>query len=138
MSTIEILLTIGVVTFIIYTVCTIVFFVEFFRVSFALRRFIQQTEQRLGPILTSLTGILDDIGKTTQSVAAFTGIQKIAGSLASVEKVVRIVYESLRGNVGETARANIAGLKAGIKTGVISILNNMRDKKEDHHEGSTG
>lgn len=127
----EILLSAGVVVFIIYAAFNIANIIEMRRTSVALRQFIGKTEEDLHPALTALRGVLEDVGKVTYNIAELTGrVREVAETVARVENTVTGLYQSYTEGLGETAQANIAGLKAGVKAGVVTLLKDLKDRKE--------
>jgi hypothetical protein len=125
------LLTIGLVVFIIYAMFNIAYLIEMRRTSIALRQLVRRTEENLHPALTALRGILEDIGKTTYTISALTeSIREAAETVATLEKNLSDLYEYYKKNLGEAARANMAGLKAGVKAGVVTLLKDLNDRKE--------
>lgn len=127
----EILVAIGVVAFIIYASFNIIYLIELRRTIFALRQLIKRTEENLHPAFAEVKHILEDVGKATYNVVALTeNVQEIAGSVAVVEKSIKKLYRSYKEGISDTTRANIAGMKAGVKTGVVTLFENLMAKKE--------
>ena len=127
----EALVNIGIVVFVIYAGFNISNIIEMRRTSSALRQFIKRTEENLHPALTALRGILEDIGKTTYNIAVLTqSLRGVAETVARVEKTVNGLYEYYKEGLGEAARANIAGLRAGVKAGVVTLLKDLNNRKE--------
>ncbi len=128
---IEALLAIGVVAFITYAAFTIAHIIELRRTSLALRQLIMRTEENLHPALSALRGILEDIRKTTYNVAELTeSVREVAETAKRVENEVKDLYAYYMEGMGEAARANIAGLKAGVKAGMITLLKDLSERKE--------
>lgn len=127
----EALVNIGIVVFVIYAGFNISNIIEMRRTSSALRQFIKRTEENLHPALTALRGILEDIGKATYNIAVLTrSLREVAETVARVEKTVNGLYEYYKEGLGEAARANIAGLRAGVKAGVVTLLKDLNNRKE--------
>ena len=127
----EALINIGIVVFVIYAAFNISNIIEMRRTSSALRQLIKRTEENLHPALTALRGILEDIGKATYNIAVLTrSLREVAETVARVEKTVNGLYEYYKEGLGEAARANIAGLKAGVKAGVVTLLKDLNNRKE--------
>jgi hypothetical protein len=51
--------------------------------------------------------------------------------LAAAQAEVRDLYRTYEEKAGHAARANIAGLKAGVKAGVVTLLSSLKERKED-------
>ena len=127
----EALVTIGVVAFIIYAALTVAHIIEVRRARGALRQLIMKTEENLHPALSALRGILEDIRKTTYNVVVLTeSVREVAETVQRVEKEVKDLYEYYREGMGEAARANIAGLKAGVKAGMVTLLKALSERKK--------
>ena len=127
----EALINIGIVVFVIYAAFNISNIIEMRRTSSALRQLIKRTEENLHPALTALRGILEDIGKATYNIAVLTrSLREVAETVARVEKTVNGLYEYYKEGLGEAARANIAGLRAGVKAGVVTLLKDLNNRKE--------
>ena len=127
----EALVNIGIVVFIIYAAFNIASIIEMRRTNIALRQLIKRTEENLHPALTALRSILEDIGKATYDIAALTrSLRELAETVARVENTVNGLYEYYKEGLGEAARANMAGLKAGVKAGVVTLLKDLNDRKE--------
>jgi len=123
---------IGVVVFIIYAAFNIAHMIEMRRTSIALQQFIKRTEENLHPTLTALRGILEDVEKATNNIAVLTrSLREVAGTVARVENTINGLYEHYIGGLGEAARANMAGLKAGVKAGVVTLLKDLNNRKEE-------
>jgi hypothetical protein len=127
----ETLMSAGIVVFIVYAAFNIVNIIEMRRTSIALRQLITRTEENLHPALTAVRGILEDIGKATYNIAVLTrSLREVAETVARVEKTINGLYEYYKEGLGEAARANVAGLKAGVKAGVVTLLKDLNDRKE--------
>lgn len=127
----EVLLNIGIVVFIIYAAFNIANSIEMRRTSIALRQLIRRSEENLHPALSALRGILEDIGKATYNIAMLTkSLREVAETVARVENTVNGLYEYYKEGLGEAARANIAGLKAGVKAGMTTLLKDLNERKE--------
>ncbi len=122
---------VGIVVFIIYAAFNITHIIEMRRTSIALRKLIERTEENLHPALRALRGILEDIGKATYNIAVLTrSLREVAETVARVEGTVNGLYEYYKEGLGGAARANIAGLKAGVKAGMTTLLKDLNERKE--------
>ncbi len=127
----EIVLAIGVVTFMVYTAVTVAHLIELRRASIAFRQFITKAGENLYPSLSALRGVLEDINRVTADVAMLTqSVRDAAETVKRIETSVKDLYEYYWEGTGETARANIAGVKAGVKAGVTTLLKDLSKKKE--------
>ncbi len=135
---IEIILSVGVIAIIVYTAYFINYVQSLKRVSATVNDFIKRTEDTMNGALLELKGALENIRKITGDVGAVTEeVRQLSNTVASLEKGIRDVYEYMRNNLGSVVEANIAGLKAGIKSGVVTLAKNLQEKRSDDHEGRT-
>jgi uncharacterized protein YoxC len=131
----EIILGIGVATFIVYTTFNVAYILSKKRMSDSMMSFLKNTEGNLNAALAELKETLENLKKITSDVNAVTGdVKQISSSVARVERNIRGVYGHMKEGLGSAAGANIAGLKAGIKTGVVTLVKNMRQGRSDDHE----
>ena len=129
---IEIILGIGVATFIVYTVFQVTYIMSMKRTIDSMTAFFGNTEENLNAALFELRGTLENLKKITGDVGAVTDeVKQISDSVASVERSIRGVYEQVKEGLGSAAGANIAGLKAGITTGVSTLVKSMHSGKKE-------
>ncbi len=135
---IEIILSVGVIAFIVYSAYFISFVLSLKRMSAAVNDFVKHTEDAMNGALLELKGTLENIRKITGDVGAVTEeVRQMSNTVASLEKGIRDLYEYMRNNLGSAVEATIAGLKAGIKSGVVTLVKNLQEKRSDDHEGRT-
>jgi len=128
----EIILGIGVAAFIVYASFSIVSLISMKRMSASLDGFIKRTESNINGTLAELKGTLENIHKITGNVGAVTDeVRQISHTVASLDKGLRELYGYLKEGIGPAAEANFAGLKAGIKTGVLTLVKNLQTSKEE-------
>jgi len=128
---IEVILGIGVATFIVYTIFNVTYTMSMRRTSDSIAAFFRNTEGNLNSALSELTETLENLKKATSDVCAVTAdVKKISNSITSVERSIRGVYYFMKEGLGSAAGANIAGLKAGITTGVVTLVKRMQKRKE--------
>jgi uncharacterized protein YoxC len=128
---IEIILSIGVVAFIIFAAFAISYLMSMKRTRATVEEFIKRTEGNINETLAELKRTLESIRKITGDVGAVTEeVRQISNTVARLDRIIRDVYGYIKGGLGPKAGANIAGLKAGIKTGVVTLVKNIQDRKE--------
>ena len=128
---IEIILGIGVATFIVYTIFHVTYVLSMRRTSESMEAFFRNTEGNLNAALLELKETLESLKKITNDVGAVTGdVKKISNSVARVERSIQGVYD-LKERLGSAAGANIAGLKAGIRTGVVTLVKSMHAERKE-------
>ncbi len=127
----NIILSIGVLVFMIYTVYFIVSIRSLVRMSATIDEFLGRTEGNVNATLIELRGTLENIRKITGDVGVVTDeVRQISHTVAGLEKGIRDLYGFVRFGLGPATEANLAGLKAGIKTGVVTLVKNLREKEE--------
>ena len=130
------ILFIGVAAFIIFAAFAISYFLDLRRTSNALREFLMHTEGNLNAALIELKGTLENMNKITENVSGITqDVRDITDTVMSVEKGIQNFYGKVKNEFAASAEANVAGLKAGIATGVVTLVRNMRERRSDDHEG---
>jgi uncharacterized protein YoxC len=135
---IEIILGIGVATFMVYTFFNITYIVSMRRMTDSMTEFFTNIEVNLNAALFELRGTLVNLKKITGDVGAVTEeVKQISDSVAGVERSIRSVYDHMKEGLGSAAGANIAGLKAGITTGVATLVKSMQEGRREEHERGT-
>jgi hypothetical protein len=134
----DIILGVGVATFIVYTGFQISYILSLRRTSERMGAFLQNTEGNLNAALFELRDTLENLKKITGNVSAVSeDIRQISRTVANVERIVRGVYGYVGKDLGPAAGANIAGLKAGITTGVSTLVKSLKKRRRVHHERGT-
>jgi hypothetical protein len=134
----DIILGIGVAAFIVYTGFHISYILSVKRTSEQMGDFFQKTEGNLNAALAELRETLENVKNITGNVNAVSeDVRQISSTVASVEKIMRGLYEYAKEGLGPVAGANIAGLKAGITTGVLTLVKSFKEGRSDDHEGRT-
>ncbi len=128
---IEIILGVGVAAFIVYASFSISTLVSLKRTSATLDEFIKRTEGNINSTLAEVKGTLENVQKIIDDVGAVTQeIRQISNAVANLDRGIWKLYGYLKEGLGPTAEANLAGLKAGIKTGVVTLVKNLKTSKE--------
>jgi hypothetical protein len=131
MSFTELLLAIGVVSFIIFASFHIFYIIEVRKTSLATRQLITRAEENLHPALAAVRHIFEDIKTIADNAAVLSkSLREAAEALAIAQNAIKNIYRSYEDKLDKPVRANMSGLKAGIKTGVVTLLSNLKDKKE--------
>jgi len=131
MSLVELLLAIGIVFFIMFASFNIYYLIEMRKTSFAIRQLIARAEENLHPSLAAIRYVFEDIKTITDNAASLSkSLREAAEALTATQNSIRNIYHSYEEKLGVPVRANVSGLKAGIKTGVITLLSSLKDKKE--------
>jgi uncharacterized protein YoxC len=126
----EIFLGIGVATFVVYTAFNIVYLTKMMRTGDSIAAFLKNTENNVNATLVELRGTLENLRKVSGDVGEVTeDVKQISNSVARVEKSIRGLYEYMKDSLGSAAGARIAGLKAGITTGVSTLVKSMHDER---------
>jgi uncharacterized protein YoxC len=131
----EIILGIGVGVFVVYAVFNIVYLMSMKRTSERVGVFLANTEGNVNAALEELKGTLENMRKVIGDIGAVTAdVRQISDTVAGLEKDIRGVYQYVKEGLGSAAGANIAGLKAGITTGVATLVKSMQEGRRDDHE----
>jgi hypothetical protein len=125
-----IILDIGIIVFIIYAAVNIFYIIDLRRTSVAARELIRNTGENLNPAMVELRGTLENIRKMTDEIGILTRYVRLAAvSAAALEKGLGKFWGYYKDDVGKAVSANIAGLKSGIKTGVVTLVRNLKERK---------
>ena len=134
----DIILGIGVATFIVYTGFQISYILSLRRTSQRMADFLQNTEGNLNSALFELRDTLENLKNITGNVSAVSeDVRQISRTVASVERIISGLYGYIGKGLGPAAGANIAGLKAGITTGVSTLVKSLKKRRRVHHERGT-
>jgi uncharacterized protein YoxC len=131
----DIILGIGVAAFVVYVAFNIFYITSMKRTGDAVSAFLKNTESNVNAALVELNGTLGNLRKISGDIGAVTeDVKQISDSVASVERSIRGLYDNIREGLGSAAGANISGLKAGITTGVATLVKSMQEGRRDDHE----
>ena len=134
----DMLMNIGVVVFIVFAIVSIAYQVNNYRAATALRQFITQSSGDMQKVLAELRVTLENFRKITDNINVVTeDVREITNTVADLQRDVRTLYSFIRETVGGTVKADIAGLKAGVKTGMATLVKNLREERSDHDERRT-
>jgi indole-3-glycerol phosphate synthase len=127
----ETLMMTGIIAFIIFAAVSVVFLIITIRSGAELRRTIKSTAEDLDSALVEFRATLAVVRKVADGAAAVTGnVRDLTDTAVYLERGARQLYENYLDDLGVAAGANIAGLKAGVKTGVLTLFRNISDRKE--------
>ena len=128
----EVLLNIGVVVFIIYAVVSIAYQVNNYRTASAVRQFITLSSGDVLAVLAELKVTLENFKKISANITAVTeGVRNVTSTVTGLQQEVRTMYSFIKDRAGAEARADLAGLKAGIRTGVATLVKRSQRRKEE-------
>lgn len=131
----DIILGIGVGTFVVYAAFNIAYLVSMKRTSESVRAFLENTEGNVNAALAELKGTLENLRKLSGDIEAVTAdVREISDTVASLERDLHGVYQYAKEGLGSAAGANMAGLRAGIATGVATLVKSMQEGRRDDHE----
>jgi len=130
------ILLIGVVAFIIYAAFSIAFLLDMRRTNVALRSFLMNTEGNLNDALQELKGTLENTNNITANISGITrDVREITDTVVTVEQGMKRLYGKVKDDVSAATEANLAGLKAGIATGVVALVRSLKERRNDDLEG---
>jgi hypothetical protein len=128
------LLNTGVIVFILYAIVSIVYQVSAYRAAVALRQFIQQSSGDLQTTLAEFRAMLENFRKISDNVTMVTqNVREITSSVVDLQHEVKTLY----GIIKDETRADLAGLKAGIMTGVATLVKSQQEERSDEDERRT-
>jgi hypothetical protein len=138
----EIMLGIGVGTFVVYAAFNIVYLMSMKRTGERVNAFLANTEGNINAALEELKGTLQNLRKISGDIRAVTAeVRQISDTVTSLEKGMHGIYryaaDAAKEGLGSAAGANIAGLKAGITTGVATLVKSIHEGRRDDHERGT-
>lgn len=133
-----VLLNTGIIVFIIYAIFSIAYQVSAYRAAVALRQFIDLSSKDSLAVLAELRVTLENFRRISDNVTGVTeDVREITSSVADIQQEVRTLYGIIKGAAGAEARADLAGLKAGIRTGVATLVQGIKEERSDEHERGT-
>lgn len=134
----DIILMVGVAVFTVFAAFHIAYILSVRSTARRLDAFLRDAEGRLHAALDGLTDALANAERVSSDVRSVTAdVRELSGTLVAIEREVRDLYQGARETVGAAAEANLAGLKAGIRTGVATLVRNMQKEGSDDHERGT-
>ncbi len=132
----EKLLDIGIIVFIFYVIASVAHYVKAWHTSSAVRDFLKNSEGNVEAVLVELRGTLQNLRKITSDIGTVTeDVKQLTGSLVTVEKNMQYLYQYAKHELAATAQANLAGLKAGVKTGMSTLVRTLKERGGEEHEG---
>ena len=135
---IEVILGIGVAAFIVYAAFNIVYLMGLKKSGDSMALFVKNSEGNVNATLVELKGTLENLRKISGDISEITeDVKQISNSVSEVEKSIRDLFDQIKEDLGSAAEANIAGLKAGISTGVSTLVKNLYEGRRDDHERGT-
>lgn len=109
--------------------------VDLRRSSIVMRTFVRNTEENLSPALEELELTLRSIRRITEDIGSVTAeVRDISETLSNFSDDLRKMYGIVSG-LELNVKANVSGLKAGIREGFLALLNNALYRKEKRDEG---
>jgi hypothetical protein len=134
----EVLANTGVVIFILYALVSIAYQVNAYRAAAALRQLVTLSSRDTLAVLAELRVTLGNFRKISDNVTVVTeDVREITSSVADLQQEVRTLYRVIKDTAGVEARADLAGLKAGIRTGVATLVKGIKEERSDDHERGT-
>ena len=132
----NIILGIGVAVFTIFAIVQIVYLVSLIRAIIGFMAFFKDIKGNLNASLVQAKATLENLKQITEDARAVTGdVRQISAGVAGLQKDMTSLAAYVKESVSSAAGANIAGLKAGIKAGVVTLVNNMQHERSDNHDG---
>jgi uncharacterized protein YoxC len=125
----SIILSVGLIGFLVALIFIIYAAIELKRAASSLSNFLKVTEDRMTPVLEeaelslrNIKKISDDIGKITDNVKDVTiALNETAKNIRDISNIVE--------DIKRGASLRIMGLKAGIKTAINVLIQEISSKK---------
>ena len=131
----DMLMNIGVVVFIVFAIVSIVYQVNNYRAAASLRQFISQSSGDMQKVLVELRVSLENFRKITDNISVVTeDVREITNTVADLQRDISTLYSFIWETVGGTVKADIAGLKAGVKTGMATLVKHLKEERSDRDE----
>ncbi len=127
-----VLAVIAVATFVLYAAFNIIYLIDLKKTSRAMREFIREAEQNITPVLAETRATLQDVRNVASDISLITAkLRTAANAIVTVEKSVQSLYDYYRKGFGEAAHTNMGAVKAGMVAGVLTLIKNLKSRKED-------
>ncbi|MEW5745670.1 MAG: DUF948 domain-containing protein [Nitrospirota bacterium] len=131
-----IILSVGVFILVLGIVVAIGFLVyaimEIRRLAMTVNEFVKTTEERLTPVLLETELSLRSVRKITDDVGVVTdNVRDLSDAMKEVSLNVRAL-STVVGNVGEGVSLRAAGVKAGVRTALGVLINQIRERRSDY------
>ncbi|MFA5073346.1 MAG: hypothetical protein WC539_05555 [Nitrospirota bacterium] len=137
----ETLVNIGIIAFIAYVVFSIALIIGMFivmlRTGKAIQSFFKNTQGTVNAVLIETKSGLEHLRRVTENMhAVSTSIRQVSNKMETIEARIGSWYGMVKENIRSEAEANIAGLKSGFKTGIVTLVRNIK-RKEINDNGKT-
>jgi uncharacterized protein YoxC len=130
----DLILGIGVGVFVLYAGFNIAYLVSVKRTSDDMRAFLKGAGDNVNETLRELRTSLENLRRIIGNVNAVTAdVREISDAAVGLERSVQDLIRYVKQGIGQAAEANIAGLKAGISTGVATLVKNLQQGRSDDH-----
>lgn len=131
-----VILSVGVFILVLGVVAAIGFLIyaimEIRRLVVTVNEFVKTTEERLSPVLLETELSLRSVRKITDDVGVVTeNARDLSDAMKDVSLNVRAL-SAVVGSVGEGVSLRTAGVKAGVRTALGVLLNQMRERRSDY------
>ncbi len=130
------ILGIGVVVFTIFAFVQIVYLVSLIKAVQGMMSFFKNIEDNLNSSLVEAKATLENLKQITEDARAVTGdIRQISAAVTGLQRDITSLAAYAKESLGSAVEANVAGLKAGIKAGVATLVKNLHQERSDHYDG---
>jgi signal transduction histidine kinase len=129
------ILEIGVAVFTVFAVVQIIYLLGLIKAVAQMATFFKRIEDNVNLSLVELRPTIENLKKITDDARAVTSdVREISSTVTTVEREIRSLITYIKEGVGPAVEANIAGLQAGIKTGVVALVKNLHEGRSDDHD----
>jgi K+/H+ antiporter YhaU regulatory subunit KhtT len=132
---IELIAGAGVVVFAVYAGFNIAYLSSMRRLSGNAAAFLQNNKEGLQAVIADTKETMENVRKISGDVSDVTqDIRRLSAAVAEIEQDVERLRAYVKNDFAPAAGASIAGLRAGIKTGVVTLVKNLQEERGDDHE----
>ena len=133
---IEIILGIGVAAIVIHVAVNIRYLASMKQTSDLVREMISKNGVAASETLADLKISMGNARLITDNIRVISeDVRQITNDVAGLETAVQELLAYMKTNMAAAAGANIAGLKAGIRSGVTALVQNIQHERSNEHEG---
>ncbi len=132
----DIILGVGVGVFTIFAVAQIVYLLSLIKAVHGMTSFFKNIEGNLNASLVEARATLENLKQITDDARAVTGdVRQISAAVTGLQKDITSLATYAKESLSSAVDANVAGLKAGIKAGVVTLVKNLHQERSDGHDG---
>ncbi|MGO9014536.1 MAG: DUF948 domain-containing protein [Dissulfurispiraceae bacterium] len=125
-SAVFFILALGIIT----VICLLIYAIfEMRKAVAALNSSLKSTEERLNPVILETEQFLKSVRRITDDVGAVTDAARSIAEAGSDVVINLKVLSSLLNNLGEGLSLKAFGLRAGVKTAMNVLINQLKERR---------